>query len=118
MRRLLVLLDGAAELAVQAWEAAVCALCKPAAAVALALLGAFRWSVAIEPSHATLAGDSLRLCERGETVQPCCAAQLGMHVLTAADHTDQVWEAAVSVCCEPVLRLWHLAPSDGQLACD
>ena len=50
MQLMMGVLDAAAH-AAQAWEAAVSVCCEPAAAVAL---GALLWSVAIEPSHATL----------------------------------------------------------------
>ena len=51
MQLMMGVLTAAAHTA-EAWEAAVSACCEPAAAVALV---AFRWSVAIELLHATLA---------------------------------------------------------------
>ena len=84
----------AAEVAAEAWEAAVSASQRACAAVAL---GALRWSVAIEPSasHATLVCASLCGCWRRETV---CSrvVQLRIHVRTAAEVAAEAWEAAVS----------------------
>ena len=48
-----------------------------------------------------------RLCSR--------AVQLAMAVLGAAEHAAEAWDVVVSMCAASLLRLWHLAPSDGQL---
>ena len=42
------------------------------------------------------------------------AVQLRMDVLDAAGLADEVWEAAVSVCCEPAAAVALGALRDGQ----
>ena len=63
------------------------------ASLAAAALGALRWSVAVDPSHAALASASLKAV----SVERRCThdVQLVNDVLTAAEHTVEAWEAAM-----------------------